>query len=119
MGFRGYYRRFEDIEENELNRERRARRAEERRSVLERLPDLDLSGMEWPELPHSEIVNAAIARARALVNRCGATLAQALRRQDVIVAPGGPLGADDHVRATVLDERATDRLLRAYELAVG
>jgi histidinol-phosphate/aromatic aminotransferase/cobyric acid decarboxylase-like protein len=49
----------------------------------------------------------------------GDALAQALRRQSVIVAAGGPLGADDHVRAAVLDETATDRLLRAYANAVG
>jgi histidinol-phosphate aminotransferase len=49
----------------------------------------------------------------------GDALAQALRRQGVIVAPGGPLGADDHVRAGVLNEAATDRLVRAYENAVS
>ena len=32
------------------------------------MPDLDLSGTEWPDMPHSEIVNAAIARARGRVN---------------------------------------------------
>ncbi len=32
------------------------------------MPDVDLSGTEWPDLPHSEIVNAAIARARGRVN---------------------------------------------------
>jgi histidinol-phosphate aminotransferase len=47
----------------------------------------------------------------------GDQLAQALRRQGVLVAPGGPLGADDHVRAAVLNEAATDRLVRAYEAA--
>jgi len=46
-------------------------------------------------------------------------LAQALRRQGVIVAPGGPLGAEDHVRAAVLNEGATNRLLRAYGHAVA
>jgi histidinol-phosphate aminotransferase len=69
VGFRDYYRQFDDIDELELNLERRARREREKRLALERLPDLDLSGTEWPELPHSEIVNAAIARARGLVNR--------------------------------------------------
>ena len=49
----------------------------------------------------------------------GDALAQALRRQGVIVAPGGPLGAEDHVRAAVRDEAATDRLVRAYGAAVA
>jgi histidinol-phosphate aminotransferase len=69
MGFRDYYRQFDDIDEAQLNLERRARRQEEKRRALARLPDIDLSGTEWPELPHSEVVNAAIARARGLVNR--------------------------------------------------
>jgi histidinol-phosphate aminotransferase len=68
VGFRDYYRQFEDIDEEMLNRERRARRARERKLALQRVPDLDLSGTEWPDLPHSEIVNAAIARARGRVN---------------------------------------------------
>ncbi|MBD0281285.1 MAG: aminotransferase class I/II-fold pyridoxal phosphate-dependent enzyme [Thermoleophilaceae bacterium] len=68
MGFLDYYRRFDDIEQAEPNLERRARRRRERRLALERLSELDLSGTEWPDLPHSEIVNAAIARARGLVN---------------------------------------------------
>jgi histidinol-phosphate/aromatic aminotransferase/cobyric acid decarboxylase-like protein len=49
----------------------------------------------------------------------GAELAGSLRRQGLIVAPGGPLGADDHVRATVRDAAATDRLLRALEGVLG
>jgi histidinol-phosphate aminotransferase len=49
----------------------------------------------------------------------GDALAQALRRQGVIVAPGGPLGADDHIRAAVLNEAATNRLVRAYANAVS
>jgi histidinol-phosphate aminotransferase len=68
VGFRDYYRQFDDLDEELLNRERRERRARERRLALERVPDLDISGTEWPELPHSEIVNAAIARARGRVN---------------------------------------------------
>jgi histidinol-phosphate aminotransferase len=69
VGFRDYYRQFDDIDEAKLNLERRTRRQEEKRQALARLPDVDLSGTEWPELPHSEVVNAAIARARGLVNR--------------------------------------------------
>jgi histidinol-phosphate aminotransferase len=49
----------------------------------------------------------------------GDALAQRLRRHGVIVAPGGPLGADDHVRAAVLNDAATNRLVRAYENALG
>jgi histidinol-phosphate aminotransferase len=80
MGFRDYYRQFDDIDEAKLNLERRARRQEEKRRALERVPDLDLSGTEWPELPHSEVVNAAIARARGLVNRYPDRHAAAVRR---------------------------------------
>jgi hypothetical protein len=36
----------------------------------------------------------------------------------VLVAPGGPLGADDHVRASVRNSGATDRLLEALRRAV-
>jgi histidinol-phosphate aminotransferase len=80
MGFRDYYRQFDDIDEAKLNLERRARRQEEKRKALERVPDVDLSGTEWPELPHSEIVNAAIARARGLVNRYPDRHAAGVRR---------------------------------------
>jgi histidinol-phosphate aminotransferase len=80
MGFRDYYRQFEDLHQGELNLERRARREREKRLALERLPDIDLSRTEWPELPDSEIVNAAIARARGLVNRYPDRHAAGVRR---------------------------------------
>ena len=80
MGFRDYYRQYDDLDERELNRERRARREHEKRLALQRLPDLDLSGTEWPDLPHSEVVNAAIARARGLVNRYPDRHAAGVRR---------------------------------------
>jgi histidinol-phosphate aminotransferase len=68
VGFRDYYRQFDDIDEAALNLERRERRRREKAQALERLPDIDLSGTEWPDLPHSEIANAAIARARGRLN---------------------------------------------------
>ena len=37
----------------------------------------------------------------------------------VLVAPGGPLGADDCVRASIRGQAATDRLLRALREATG
>jgi histidinol-phosphate aminotransferase len=45
--------------------------------------------------------------------RSGAMLSAALEREGVIVAPGGPLGADDHVRASIRNSGATERLLEA------
>jgi len=80
VGFRDYYRQFEDLDERELNRELRARRQEEKRRALERVPDLDLSGTEWPDMPHSEIANAAIARARGLVQQYPDRHAVTIRR---------------------------------------
>jgi histidinol-phosphate aminotransferase len=68
VGFRDYYRQFDDIDETALNLERRERRRREKQQALARVDELDLSGTEWPDLPHSEIVNAAIARARGRVN---------------------------------------------------
>jgi histidinol-phosphate aminotransferase len=80
VGFRDYYRQFDDLDEELLNRERRERRHRERRLALERVPDLDISGTEWPDMPHSEIVNAAIARARGRVNGYPDRHASAVRR---------------------------------------
>jgi histidinol-phosphate aminotransferase len=80
VGFRDYYRQFEDFDQEQLNRERRARRLREKTLALERLPDLDLAGTEWPDMPHSEIANAAIARARGLVNRYPDRHAAGVRR---------------------------------------
>ena len=80
MGLLDYYRQFEDVDLEERNRELRARRAREKALALERVPDIDLSGTEWPDLPHSEIVNAAIARARGRVNGYPDRHATAIRR---------------------------------------
>jgi histidinol-phosphate/aromatic aminotransferase/cobyric acid decarboxylase-like protein len=49
----------------------------------------------------------------------GALLTARLRAEGVIVAAGGPLGADDHVRVTVRSAGATDRLLSALEKALS
>jgi histidinol-phosphate aminotransferase len=80
VGFRDYYRQFDDIDEAKLNLERRERRRREKAAALERVPDIDLSGTEWPDLPDSEIVNAAIARARGYVQRYPDRYATAARR---------------------------------------
>jgi len=80
VGFRDYYRQFDDIDEAALNLERRERRRQEKAAALARAPDIDLSGTEWPDLPHSEIVNAAIARARGFVQRYPDRHATTVRR---------------------------------------
>ena len=68
MGLLDYYRQFEDVDQEEWNRGLRERRAREKALALERVSTVDLSGTEWPDLPNSEVVNAAIARARGRVN---------------------------------------------------
>jgi histidinol-phosphate aminotransferase len=68
MGLLDYYRQFDDVQPEEINRELRARRARERALALERVPTIDLSSTEWPDFPNSEIVNASIAAARGRVN---------------------------------------------------
>ena len=68
MGLLDYYRQFDDVDQEEHNRGLRERRRRERATALERVPVLDLSRTEWPDLPDSEIVNAAIYAARGRVN---------------------------------------------------
>ena len=80
MGIGDYYRQFDDIDEAALNLERRERRRREKQAALAVAPDVDLSGTEWPDLPHSEIVNAAIARARGFVQRYPDRHATSVRR---------------------------------------
>ena len=53
------------------------------------------------------------------VGLSGAELAARLERAGVIVAPGGPLGDDDHVRASIRGAGGTDRLIDALKEAVG
>jgi histidinol-phosphate aminotransferase len=68
MGLLDYYRQFEDIDERELNEQRRARRRQEKALALEAVPELDLSGTEWPDFPNAEVMNASIYAARGRVN---------------------------------------------------
>lgn len=68
MGLLDYYRQFDDVDREEVNRGLRERRAREKQVALQRVPDLDLSGTEWPEFPNSEVMNASIYTARGRVN---------------------------------------------------
>src|SRR5262245_7581067 len=80
MGLIDHYKQFDDVDQEELNVERRARRRREKALALERLPDLDLSGTEWPDMPKADVVNAAIARARGRVNGYPDRLAGGVRK---------------------------------------
>jgi len=68
VGLLDYYRQFEDVDEAGANKALRARRAREKALALEQVPDLDLSGTEWPELPNAEVMNASIFTARGAIN---------------------------------------------------
>jgi histidinol-phosphate aminotransferase len=81
MGLLDYYRQFDDVDPETINRELRARRAREKALALEEVPTLDLSSTEWPDFPHSEIMNAAIYAARGRVNSYPDRHAKEIRRQ--------------------------------------
>jgi histidinol-phosphate/aromatic aminotransferase/cobyric acid decarboxylase-like protein len=79
MGFRDYYRQFEEMAPDEVSEELLARRDERRRRALSRVDPLDLSGTEWHEPPHPDAVNAATFALRRAVNAYPDRAATALR----------------------------------------
>jgi histidinol-phosphate aminotransferase len=79
VGLLDYYRQFDDVDQEEYNRGLRERRAREKAQGLERVETLDLSGTEWPELPNSEVANAAVYAARGAINGYPDRYAGALR----------------------------------------
>ena len=66
--FLGYYRQFEELSPEEVSRELRQRRDEEKAQALTETPALDLASPAWHEPPHAEIVNAATFALRRAVN---------------------------------------------------
>ena len=80
MGLLDYYRQFDDVDQETINKGLRERRRREKMLALEQVPRLDLSSTEWPEIPHSEIMNAAIYAARGRVNEYPDRHTPALRR---------------------------------------
>jgi histidinol-phosphate aminotransferase len=105
--FLGYYRQFEELSPEEVSRELRARRDEEKAQALTETPALDLASPAWHEPPHAEIVNAATFALRRAVNTypdAGAeTLAAALAARHGVepaqVVPGH--GAGELLRAAL------------------
>jgi histidinol-phosphate aminotransferase len=96
------------IADRELE-QRRALVSEQRRRLAEELPRLGVDATPTQ-------ANFIWMRVEGL---SGADLAARLERERVLVAPGGPLGADDHIRAAVRGPRETDRLLLALRRALG
>ena len=79
MGFRDYYRQFEEMAPEEISAELLARRDERRRKAVTKLVPLDLSGTTWHEPPHPDAVNAATFALRRAVNEPPDLAATALR----------------------------------------
>ena len=69
MGLLDYYRQFEGMPEEEINRGLREQAAERKRKALTRVETLDLSQTTWPELPHPSIVGAITFVARRGLHR--------------------------------------------------
>jgi histidinol-phosphate/aromatic aminotransferase/cobyric acid decarboxylase-like protein len=66
--FLDYYRQFDELSPDEISRELRDRRDEERARHPAQQPPLDLSGAAWHLPPHPEVVNAATFALRRAVN---------------------------------------------------
>jgi histidinol-phosphate aminotransferase len=96
------------IADRELDQRRRLV-SEQRTQLLDELPGLG--------------VQAAPSQANFVWMKVqgisGAELAGRLERERVLVAPGGPLGADDHVRAAVRGPNETSRLLLALRRSLS
>ena len=69
MGLLDYYRQFEGMSEEDVNKGLREEAAERKRKALTRVETLDLSQTTWPELPHPRIVNAVTFVARRGMHR--------------------------------------------------
>jgi histidinol-phosphate aminotransferase len=82
---------------------------QQRRRVMRALHDLPV------DAPESQ-ANFAWLSAPGLT---GAELTARLERSSVLVAPGGPLGDDSHVRASIRGPASTERLLSALRKAFG
>lgn len=96
------------IGDPEIERRRRLVR-EQRERVFRALHDLPV------DAPESQ-ANFAWLSAAGL---SGAELAARLERASVLVAPGGPLGDEEHVRAAIRGPASTERLLSALGDAFG
>jgi histidinol-phosphate aminotransferase len=111
VGLLDYYRQFEDMADEEVSAELRARAEERRRRALARIEALDLSETTWHEFPHPDVVAAITFVARRGINRPSDPLAHELReeigRRNGIAAERVAVGAG----ASALLSSATAALL--------
>jgi histidinol-phosphate/aromatic aminotransferase/cobyric acid decarboxylase-like protein len=66
--FLDYYRQFDEMTPEEVSRDLRDRREDERARALSEVPALDLTSAAWPGPPHAEAVNAATFALRRALN---------------------------------------------------
>ncbi len=64
MGLRDYYKQFEGVSEDEINRDLRVDAATRKRRAMSRVEPLDLARVTWPSLPHPRVVSAVTYVAR-------------------------------------------------------
>jgi histidinol-phosphate aminotransferase len=81
VGLLDYYRQFESVPEEEVNRGLREQAGERKRKALVRVPALDLSQTTWPGLPHVNVVNAITFIARRGLQRYPYTRGADLRSE--------------------------------------
>jgi histidinol-phosphate aminotransferase len=81
VGLLDYYRQFESVPEEEVNRGLRKEAGERKRKALVRVPPLDLSQTTWPGLPHINVVNAITFVARRGLQRYPYTRGADLRAE--------------------------------------
>jgi histidinol-phosphate aminotransferase len=81
VGLLDYYRQFESVPEEEVNRGLREEAQERKRKALVRVPALDLSQTTWPGLPHVNVVNAITFIARRGLQRYPYTRGADLRSE--------------------------------------
>jgi histidinol-phosphate aminotransferase len=96
------------IADREIGQRRRLV-SQERENLLEELPKLGV------QVAPSQ-ANFVWMKAEGIA---GAELAARLERERVLIAPGGPLGADDHVRAAVRGPNESSRLLLGLRRALA
>jgi histidinol-phosphate aminotransferase len=81
VGLLDYYRQFEAVPEEEVNRGLRQAADERKRKALVRVAPLDLSQTTWPGLPHVNVVNAITFVARRGLHRYPYTRGSELRSE--------------------------------------